>query len=1224
MDKKLGLDIKGEDASEANIKKMVEETIQKWLLLQKTVKEEITLEEIITKQQNNDIEKFKEYFREFYDSKIKSRKIYEDIRNLKINEESKNVEIKEYYIQSDEDKALVEITEPIKNLLFLLRNNYDYIVRLISLIDYQDEKVQVESLVELLCNQFYDNILIPNPEQEELLILIYRLLEEEITPMNSASIDEFMHDSTFLGKFISSFMKRQELNVFLSTLLNPMITSIENENEGCLDMSLFSIQNYFKNERNKEEKLKKKDNKDNKGKTVTKSMTLELKKEDIITEENIFKNIPKTKIHFKKNKQIEQEKAEENRRANYDMETMESPTGEQTDLKLLQFENSNSKSEEDKMEINEEYEDELNQEKLTKKLKDAKNNKNLKEFYEHQLEQINNDPNIFSNNGLLEVLNEQCFQKEKDQIMTKYKKNFLFIQKKVDTIIQSLIDKVASIPYTVRCISKIISILISKKFPLLSKFLQNAFIGKFIFNKCIFPVLSLENKNVVENIIFSFDTKKCLNVIISVLSTANKCLLYNCNTDTEKTIFNYYLIEIIPILNKFYEKLIDIELPKTLNELISKTKERMEENNDSKLFSFRKKQNTKNREETPKFSPTPQYDYFSENSDEIMELQCICFSILDIIFIINLIGKDLDKFKELPKYDLFKKTFEIIKKLEYKLDKQLTIETETTSNKNEKDKDKDAVITITKRRFFVIFNQEKNSQLEKLFRHKNKKIDENNTSESELLRFKIKDCIKKILKGINVLNIKDYSYLNMATSNEKFLKSIQYTLEDLMDFSENDNTIPLSWYGQFIENNKRSLDKSYLENDLEKLYEELYNEETNILNELKSYSSILITRDGMNLRCAEKILEKTKSDQRRIIKAKKLQQIENFIEKDQTKICIKIKEKDEGKNEKDKLGLKGFFGKKEGKNEPFAYISIVEQEKCPHKNIAFMASIEGEKTVKNVSTHAANINDFISKFSNFKQEFLNDGKKNDLKILFKFITEDIKCGEATHEVYKAFSEYMKLLKENIAKNDKKSIKIENKEDIEKETELNEFVNKIEEHIMRKIYKYVYPKEPLKEDYEFYKKTKLLDWVTPENLEIKKLYINQLRLAILCIKKMDEAKSVLEKIRCILNAQTNVNNLIKFSTGKNKDAGQDETTPIFQYIIIKAHPRRMISNINYIYCFFDMLHGGKNAFMVTQLQSFISFIENVTYDQLKISKEEFDKNMREAKEKFELTEKTNKK
>ena len=1197
MDKIL-LEMKTEEPSEANVKKMVEETIQKWLLLQKTVKEEITLEEIINKQQQNDNDKLKQYFRDFYDLKIKSRKIFEDIRNIKITDESKKAKQKKYYIEKDEDKVLSQAGEPIKNLLFLFRNNYDYITKLISLIDYQDEKEQIESLVELFCNQFYDNILIPNPEQEELLILIYKLLEEEMTPMNSASIDEFMHDSTFLGKFISSFMKRQELNVFLAILLNPMIASIENQNDGCLDMSLFSIQNYFKNDKDKEEKGKKKEDK---GKIISKNKDkgFEMKNSDeIITEENIFKNIPKTKIQFKKNLQIEAENAEENRRANYDMDTLET-INEVENLKLTTNLSSNSKRDEDKIEYNKEYEEDLNQEKLTKKFKETKD-KNLKDFYEHQLEQINNDPNIFSNNGLIDVLNEQCFINEKNLIMTKYKSNFLFVQKKIDTIIQALIDKIASIPYTVRCISKIISLLISKKFPLLSKYLQNAFIGKFIFNKCIFPVLSLENKNVVENIIFSLDTKKCLNVIISVLSTANKCLLYNCNTDTEKTIFNYYLMEIIPILNKFYEKLIDIELPKTLNDLVSRTKDRMEEDNDGKMFSFRRKQvisQTPCPSKSLNYSHTPLYDYFNENSDEIMQIQCICFSLSDIFFIIYLINKDVDSFRELPKYEYFKKTLERIQDEEYKLDKQLAEET-------------------TGRRFFVIYKEEKNSQIEKLFRQKNKKIDENNTLESDLIRLKIKDCIKKVLKGLNVLNNKDYSYLNMATSNEKFLQAIHYTLEDILEFSENDNSIPLNWYGQFIVNNKQSLDKSYLDNDLEKLYEELYNEETNILNELKSYSSILITRDGMNLRCAEKILEKTRNDQRRIIKAKKLQRIENFIEKDVTEVCIKINEKND-KIENDKTGLKGLFGKKEGKNETFSYVNIVDLKNCPHKNIAFMNSVEGQKKVKNVKAHADSVNSFISKFYINKKDFENVAKKSELRLLNQFITEDIQTGEATHEVYKAFNDYMELLKIHIKEKGKY---LESSD----EKELNEFTNKIEEHIMRKIYKYVYPEKPLKKDDIFYKRTKTLDWITPEHLEIKKVFINQLSLAILCIKKMDEAKSVLEKIRCIQNSFTNINNLIKFSSGKDKDAGQDETTPIFQYVVLKAHPKRMYSNINYIYCFFDMIHGGQHAFLVTQLQSAITFIENLNAEQLRMNKEEFNKNVKEAENKFELNEKNKKK
>ena len=431
-----------EELYEADEKKKIEETIQKWLLLQKTVKEEITLEEIILKQQESDFNHLKDYFRQYYELKLKSRKIYEDIRNLKLrNKSSENIE---YIIDNDIDKTFLQACEPVKNLLFLLRNNYDYIIKLVSLIDYQDEKEQIESLVELFCNQFYDNILIPNPEQEELLILIYKLLEEEITPMNSASIDEFLHDSTFLGKFISSFMKRQELNVFLAMLLNPIIAKIENQNDGCLDMSLFSIQNFIQERRTKQ--------KDEYGKRKN------------INENYLFEEIPKTKIHFKKNLQIFEEKAEENKKNNCDIRNQ---AQNKDDLKLNKVKSDNSsKSEEEKVQINTEYKTDLTQEILNLKLKRVKNN-DLKDFYEHQLEQINNDPDIFSNKGLIEVLNEQCFFDEKEEIIKKYKTNFLFIQNTIDSIIQALIDKITSIPYTVRCISKIIFLLISKKFPLL-------------------------------------------------------------------------------------------------------------------------------------------------------------------------------------------------------------------------------------------------------------------------------------------------------------------------------------------------------------------------------------------------------------------------------------------------------------------------------------------------------------------------------------------------------------------------------------------------------------------------------------------------------------------------------------------------------------------------------------------------------------------------------------
>ena len=1143
---------------EFNKQNLVENTIQKWLLLQKTVKEEITLEEEILKQQADDFNNLKKYFKEFYETKLKSRKTYEDILKLNQNDFKNFVEL---VIEDHEDKILKESCEPIKNLLFLFRNNYDYVTRLLSLIDDQDEKEQIESLVELFCNQFYDNILIPNPDQEELLLLIYKLLEAEITPMNTASIDEFLNDNTFLGKFIASFMKRQELNVFLTMLLVPIISSIENDGRECLDMSLFSIKEYIQN--------KEKSDKENNNFSTSNESNKNFE------EDKFFNDIPKTKIKFKKILEIEAEKAKEN--------SMTITAKENEDIQTNNKSKENNISSGEDEEINNEYKEQLTQKKLNQKKKKEKNTE-IKEFYEFQLEQISNDPDIFSNKGLLEVLEEQCFEEHKILIMEKYKNNFLFIRKKIDILIQAIIDKITTIPFTVRCICKIISILLYKKFPLLSKYLRNSFMGKLIFDKCIFPVLNLENKNVIGDVIFSPDTQKCLNVIISVLSKAYKCSLFTTNNDTEKTIFNYYLIEIVPLINKFYDKLIDIELPKVLNDLISKTQIKLEEN----IYNFRRKKNSKNQiKENNNTDGGQLYNYFHENSDEILSLQCICFSIYDILYITTLISKNTKLFSNLPGYIFFDQTVKKIQNQEYKLDEALH---ENPSQK----------------KFFVIYKDGKNSQLEKLLRQNKQKITSltKANSDSDLICIRIKHCIKTILTGLNLLNSKDFSYLNTATSNEKILSALQYTLEDLSEFSESDNEIPLKWYGQFIINNLSGLDISYRLNDYEKLYNEILNEESNTLDELKSFSSIITTRDGQNLRCAEKIVEKAKYDLKRIQQAKRFIKIEKFVDTKEIKVCFKKgKELTKEKN----IQLKKFFvGKKEKdkdiKNEEMPYYIIQDQSLCPYLKMGIFETLEGkDKSKKKYPCNANLIKDFINKFSN---KPWGNSKMNDY-VYPRFIARnDIITGNPKNQMYKTLKMYMEIVAENISKT-KKLFGNNTKK------ECQEFANVIEDHILRQIYRYVFPQTELEKDNIFYIRTKCLDWVTPEMLDIKKEYINQLSLGELCIKKLDVAKSVRDKINCISDAFSNMNDNVKFSSGKNVDAGQDELTPLFQYIMIRAQPKRIFSNLNYIKCFLDMSAGGTSAFLVTQLESAISFIMELNYTVLKITKEDYDKNVRDA-------------
>ncbi len=91
---------------------------------------------------------------------------------------------------------------------------------------------------------------------------------------------------------------------------------------------------------------------------------------------------------------------------------------------------------------------------------------------------------------------------------------------------------------------------------------------------------------------------------------------------------------------------------------------------------------------------------------------------------------------------------------------------------------------------------------------------------------------------------------------------------------------------------------------------------------------------------------------------------------------------------------------------------------------------------------------------------------------------------------------------------------------------------------------------------------MLSWITPTDLEIDKAYLNEnlMILAINCVNKMDEEKTPYDKLKCIASAHKIINNAIKFCSGKDENAGADDLSPIFQYIILKAKPKRIFSNI----------------------------------------------------------------
>ena len=1193
-------------SAEERRQKRAEKTIENWLDLQKVVKELESLEEMMDEQHEDHMKNLTSKLIELFTLKIKSRNIYDDIKFLKLSAEVNSSAKRplDYYIEENNDTILVGAKESITKFLFIIRENYDYIPKIASFLR-EKSREKLESLAELFCNQFYDNVLISDPEQEELLICIYKLLEFEINKMHVANSEQFLDDSTFVGIFMTVFSKQHDLSVFVANLLNKTMYAVENKTEGCFDLSLYAIQRFFKRDEKKkkeeekeldkgkkekkDEEKKEKKEKENEDKKIRNK-----KKEELI--KTIFKVIKKTEIHFKQNFELEADIEEENKKdLNIINENSnENEQEEKNEVIEIKKENKEDKKEDENEKNNKEeikIGENLTFNKLMKKIKKEKN-PDLKSLYSNIINQITDDPNTFCNEKLEEILYDNYYSKYFNELLNTFKNNLEFIQKRIEELIQDLIDRLTAIPYTVRCVCKIIDILISKRFPKLPKYLRHSFIGKFLFNKCIFPVLSLENKVSLKKIIFSTAQRRLLLDIITILSTANKCQLFTHYNDVEKIPLNHYLLELIPILNKFYDKLVDLRLPRQLNEYISHAFEDMESN----TFSFgAKKIITKKQKKQ-----ATTYKYFEEKThDEILRIPAICFNVDDAITLKEIIYDNQDQFKDLPKFPSVKKAIEEIDRNEPNIDQ--------ARKRYEKKEGKS---------FFFIYKIDKLDRDPKPYEFLNRKKSRKNKP----VLWRIKDSIKTILKRLNLLDIKDYSYLSMATNNEKFLEAINYTLKDLAEEDE----IPLSWYIKYIKNNLPKLDdKSYIENDLKKLYDEILDEEKKTLDDRKKLSSVINAREGMNIQFAKKAIEKIRYDKKCLEQTKQFQKIETFIAKDQTQVCIKVNEKidvREGKKEENKskevLGkFKDLVIKKE--KESTQYVEIVDANNCEHRSENFMAKIEGKRET-DIKTHAKKVNQFISKFS------IRNSPVKKLRILFQYIDEDIDKGEPTHELFKAFEDYRNLLKESIKNNDQELLETKvsstsNQETDPRENELKEILDRIEDYIMFKIYKYVFPlnrSEHLKKlDYDFYEKTFLYAWIPPEAHGVKiPIQQDEIENGINTIKKLEEkAQTITEKLNCIKEVFDNINKAILFNTGKKEDLSTDDQLPLLVYIVIQAHPEQFITNIHYMKCFLNP-NRNDNVF----LQNMVSVrgtLDILNPDVLKIDKKEFNDNVEKARQNF---------
>ncbi|KAG2209405.1 hypothetical protein INT47_008247, partial [Mucor saturninus] len=140
------------------------------------------------------------------------------------------------------------------------------------------------------------------------------------------------------------------------------------------------------------------------------------------------------------------------------------------------------------------------------------------------------------------------------------------------------------------------------------------------------------------------------------------------------------------------------------------------------------------------------------------------------------------------------------------------------------------------------------------------------------------------------------------------------------------------------------------------------------------------------------------------------------------------------------------------------------------------------------------------------------------------------------------------------------------------------------------------------------KINIFRWIREEHLDIPVTKDNDsfLVFAESELLKMNNYKAPRDKLICILNCCKVIFGLMKHMEG---DEGADVFLPMLIYVVIRANPPRLISNVQYISRFRnpDLLRS-EAGYYLTNLMGAIEFIETMDVNSLSITQEEFETNI----------------
>ena len=666
-------------------------------------------------------------------------------------------------------KAFQFLWTYLKSFLDELYNSPKFISKLLSLSKIEDIK---NYLAPFFANNFYENILSPQSLDNNLIYIIYTLLKEEIDSLPDDKSSEQFLNNTPCGFLLEQMIEKTDIKSFCKLIILKVVEDLEWTFSGkqiCLDVDIIA-----ENLNRQKEKIiqmqNNNRNNNNQGKNpntpLRKSYSIFSAINDGLLDNNGNHNQNNNGIYLRASTY-----------SSFD------GFGEKEYVKQ-------KKNLQDSKEFNSKYIIDIDPKKYEKET-----NENVKEFIECQSENNKNDWNLNSN----EVFISNIFKREKsEEILSIYILSFIKIIESVNLLLKILLENTGIIPYSIKCICKIIYVLLKNKFPKIRRLHLNAFISRFFFDKLLLPFL--ENPifgALINEYMISPETVTNIKFISDIISRICKGKLYDQEEEKGNyTPFNTFLLEKINDIFNFYKNIEEVILPEfitnnnEINQIVN------EESFSQKCICF-------NFEELYALIINISQNKSKLFEDESTKLMKIVFGKMDK-------SANLKLFEEIIKEKVYENNEDINKNIQKK-----------RSGKEIKNREIEKYFLYTglifNKEYSEIFHLKKGKsqfQIKELKHPKTKQDLEINNI------IKVKNIICTILYYLRELNIQDFNDISTSLSDtshifkeiKKFIKTSYFRIND---------STPFDWYvGSFFQCIGK-LPQNYKENDYELLYVEL-------------------------------------------------------------------------------------------------------------------------------------------------------------------------------------------------------------------------------------------------------------------------------------------------------------------------------------------------------------------------------------------------------------------